>query len=367
MIKIVTSILIGFFLSTGLMAQEFKKDWNEGKLTWEDFSERESLSAISELKYFLGYNTEKERFGDTIVLRNKAKCYMDKNFSWINPAFKTEQYLRYNQVIFDIVEIHRRRLQYELDRINSFFETEGKFNNIYTSCNSEIEQFKKESNGGRLVSSIEFWEQTTAEELKYQSHNKIPVFENRNFGYGMNAGFGTGLFTGSLGKHFGPTFNLIFGFDLAYKKSMFYLSGTVGVNKVRKDYISDISWHEGQRTNVAIVDISYGYPLIDNKRIKLSPFAGLGITEISEVSINDTENEVRMVHYNMIFGINTDFKLKTRLSLLPNPFLGVKEKLETAIRARLYVAKANYYNDLNGYSVNLTIGFSGFGNVIKLK
>lgn len=368
MIKIVTSTLIGLLFTTVVMAQELKKkNWSDGKLSWQDFTERDGGMAISELKYYLGYHTDKEKMGDTIVYRNKAIGYMDKNFSWVTPAFKIDQYLRYNQVIFDIVEIHRRRLQYELDRVNYIYETEGKLNSIYNSCNTEIEKFKRESNEGRLVSSIEFWEQTTNQELESYNNNRIPTFENRNFGYGIHAGFGTGVFTGSLAEHFSPTFNFIFGFDFAYKKSIFFLNASIGFDKVKEDYIADINWNKGQRTNVAIADISYGYPLIDNKTIKLSPFVGLGFMEISEVKKNDEEKGLRMNNCNLILGLNTDFKLKTRLSFIPNPVLGVKEKLETAIRARLYVTKANYYNDLNGYSINFSLGFSGFGNMIRLK
>ena len=367
MIKTFSIILFGLFLSTRLMAQEYQKDWRDGKLTWQDFSEKVTNQGISELKYFLGYNAEKQKYGYTTVLRNKAKCYMDKNLSWINPTYKTEQYLRYNQVIFDIVEIHCRRLQFELDRVNSLYEIEGKFNYIYTSFNNEIDKFNQESNGGQNVSIIDFWEKKISNELKFQPDNKIPEFENRNFGYALHAGFGSAFFTGSLGEHFAPTFNFMFGFDFAYKKSIFYLNGTLAGTKVKKDYISDKSWYESQRAKVAIMDVSYGYALIDNERIKLSPFVGLGITEFTGENMDDKENGLRIVDYNMIFGINTDYKIRTRLNLVPNPYLGVKEKLETSIRARLYVTRANYHEDLQGYSINLTIGLCGFGNMINLK
>ncbi len=367
MIKAFTGTIIGLFLSAGLTAQEYQKNWSDGELTWQDFLEKETNQGISELKYFLGYNTGKQRYGDTVVLRNTAKCYMDKNLSWINPTYKTEQYLKYNQVIFDIVELHRRRLQYELDRVNSLVEIEGKFNHIYTSCNNEIDKFNQESHSGQDLNTINFWEQKTSGELEFSSDNKIPEFENRNFGYALHAGFGSGFFTGSLGEYFAPTFNFIFGFDIAYKKTIFYLNATLAGDKVKKDYVSEKSWNDGQHANVAIIDVSCGYALMDNERFKISPFAGLGITEFTGENKDDKENGFRIVDYNIIFGINTDYKIRTRLKLVPNPFFGVKEKVETSIRARLYVTRANYYEDLQGYSINLTIGLCGFGNMINLK
>lgn len=367
MIKTFIKFFLGLVFTSGLMAQDFKKDWTEGKLSWSDFSEMKGSQVISELKYFLEYNTDKQRFGDTTVIRNVAKCYMDKKLSWINPDFKNDQYLRYNQVVFDIVELHRRRLQYELDRANSIFEIEGIFNYIYNSCNVEIAKFQKESNVGRDLNSIVFWEQKILDELRFYSDTKIPEFENRDFGYAIHAGMGSGFFTGSLGEHFTPTFNFMFGFDFAYKKSILYLNGTLAGDKVKKDYISDKNWYKGQHVNVAIIDISYGYALIDNAKLKVSPFAGLGITEFSGVNKDSKKADLRIDDYNIIFGINADYKLRTRLKLVPDPAIGLKEKVETSIRARLYVSRAKYYADLQGYSINLTIGICGFGNFIRVK
>jgi len=367
MIKTFTSILFGLFLSMGAMAQENQKNWRDGKLTWQDFSEKESNQGVSELKYFFSYNADKLKFGDTTVIRIKAKGYMDKKISWINPAFKKEQYLRYNQVIFDIIEVHRRRLQVEIDKAKTYHEIEQKFNQVYKICNNEIEEFSQESNKGQDLNSISFWEQKISVELQFQSDKEIPEYKNGNFGYAFHAGFGPGFFSGSLGEHFTPTFNFIFGFDFAYKKSILYLTGTLAGSKVRKDYLSDENWIENQRANMAILDISYGYALIDNEKIKLSPFAGLGITELTGENKDDKENGLRMVDYNMIFGINTDYKINTRLKFVPNSYIGEKEKVETSIRARIYITRVNYYEDLQGYSINLAIGLCGFGNMIRVK
>lgn len=359
--------LFELHFSTGLMAQDYQKNWSDGKLTWNDFKEKESGQNISELKYFLGYSAAKQKIGDTIVVRNKAKCYMDKKLSWINPAYKTEQYLRYNQVIFDIVEIHRRRLQIELDKVNSLSEIEGNFNDIYSSCNTEIDKLDKESNGGKDLKSIIIWENKSFEELKTYAANRIPEFEDRNFGYGLHAGFGSGFFTGSLGKTFAPTFNFMYGFDLAYKKSILYLSGSLGFDKLRKDYLSNKNWYKGQNVSFAILDVSYGYAFIDKGKIKLSPFVGFGVTEFTGENKDNKESELRITDYNVILGACLDYKIRTKLKLIPDLFVGLQEKVVTSVRAKLYITQANYYTDLKGYSINLTIGLSGFGNRIRLK
>jgi len=115
--------------------------------------------------------------------------------------------------------------------------------------------------------------------------------------------------------------------------------------------------------NFAVGDISYGYAFLDNSKLKLAPFAGFGLTEFSGQNRDNKENGLRMVDYNIIFGVNVDYKLRTKIK----PFSYMPEKVETSIRARLYVTKANFSTDMNGYTVNLTIGLCGFGNMIRLK
>ena len=364
MLKTLIKFLSCFLLSSGLMAQEYKKDWAQGKLSWNDFSESKRDNGISEFRYFLGYNTGKQVFGDTSLKRTIAHGYMDKKQSWVNPDFRSDQNLRYNQVIFDLVEIHKRRLQHALDRINSQREVERTFNLIYNECNTEIDKFQRQSMDGNDLNSLILWEQKTARELANYPDEKIPEFETRNFGYALHAGFGSGFFTGSLGKHFTSPFNFQYGFDFAFKRSILFLNGTLAWGKAKSDFQN---WDKGQQVTTAILNFSFGYALIDNTKIKLSPFVGWGVIELAGENKEDKENGLRITDHNLIFGINADYKLFTRLKLIPNAYSGIKEKVETSIRARLYITRANYYEDLNGYSINLTFGICGFGNFIRLK
>ena len=107
--------IISIIIIVGVYGQENRKNWTDGKLTWNDFQEREQSIGVSELEYFLGYNTGKHKFNDTTVFRIQTFCYMDRNLSWIDKDFKNNQYLKYNQVIFNIAELYRRKLQYALD------------------------------------------------------------------------------------------------------------------------------------------------------------------------------------------------------------------------------------------------------------
>jgi hypothetical protein len=147
------------------------------------------------------------------------------------------------------------------------------------------------------------------EDLKRLEVDKMPKYIKGNFGYGGYAGLGTGIFIGSLGEYFGQTYSFIFGFDLSYKNSMLFLYGTLAGDKVKKDYFSEKKWITGQTAFVAIIDVSYGYTIFEDSKIKLSPIVGLGITEFSGSNRNEKENNPYLVNANFIFGINTDYKL----------------------------------------------------------
>lgn len=358
-------VLIGLISFCNLIAKN--REWINGKLTWEDFTERAYRQEISELKYNFECQTGRQKYGDTVVVRNIVCAYIDQKQSWINPEYKTDQYLRYNQVIFDIVEIYRRKLQKEADILGDMFDLDGEFQILSDSCTYEIERFYKESKGGKDLNSILDWERKTFDELDRYTNVSIPEFENRNFGYGIHLGIGLGSFTGTVGTHFKQNASFTYGFDLAYKKSILYLNGALARGKVIKGYMSAENWYETQNVSLALLNVTYGYAFLDNKKIRLAPFAGFGVTELTGRSIDD----LRLVDGNVVFGINADYKLRTKIKLIRDIPIAIlansNEKVETSIRARLCVSKVNYTPDLNGYSINLTIGLSGFGNMIRLK
>jgi len=112
-----------------------------------DFREREISfeNTTSELKYVIGYKTRKEKINDTVVFRLQSFCYTDTQLSWIKPGFKAPQNLQYNQVIFNIAELYRRKLQYDLDRLGSCFSVETAFKHQYEALNNEVEIFQSPS------------------------------------------------------------------------------------------------------------------------------------------------------------------------------------------------------------------------------
>lgn len=349
-----------FFISQifNLEAQPNLKHWKEGPLDWSDFYEVNDKVGVCELEYNIGFTKGKQISNNTKVKRYEAECYINKSLCWVNKDFKTEQYLIYNQVIFNIAELHRRKLQSELDKITWLGEAKDVLERATVDCNIEVNSFKVESKKGQDINTIMVWALQTENKLYQIVDNGIPAFRKMNFGVGFHGGYSIGYFTGSLGNYFSQANNLIFGMDIDYKNSILFIAPTLGRNRVTQNYQM---WEKGLETSYVIIDVSYGYAVINNRKLRLTPFIGLGITELSERNKSSNEGGLVIEDNNFIFGLNADHKIRRKLVLTDS-----KELNETSIRTRLYVTKANFSDDLNGYIVNLSIEICGIFRGMKI-
>lgn len=359
-----------FLCSLQTFGQSNERQWEAGDLTWEDFKGEPFISSSnsSELNYQLSYSTSKKKIGDTTLFIFQTRNFFNPNISWAKVSDKTDQLLRYNQVLFNILELHRRKLQSTLHRIENLSMAEEKFRIHSKASNYEIKKFQNETQQGTDLTSLDHWELRIAKELKSNPYEFVPEITDRNFGYGLNIGFGSGLLTGTIADHFTPTFNFMFGFDFAFKNTLFYFNGTLAGDRVKSDYIEDgILWPTDLKTNVVIVDVSIGQTLLDNSNHKLTPFAGLGILEFTASNKEGEQFEDhRIVNYGLIYGLNYDFKFKKSFRLIPPPYWGnYRERVEHNIRIRLYATSGKFEN-MKGTSINLTVGYAIFGRFINV-
>lgn len=363
-------IIVSFFYSLYSLGQSNERMWEEGLLTWNDFRGNPFTSSpnASELNYQLSYSTTKKRIADTTLFTFQTKNYINPNISWVKENYKSDQLLKYNQVIFNILELHRRKLQSQLHRIDNMYLAEEKFRTQNQNCNYEIKRFQKDTKFGTDRYALEYWNRRIAQELEDNPFEIVPEISDKNFGYGMHAGFGTGILTGTISDFFTPTFNFMFGFDLAYKNTMLFLNGTLAGNRVKSEYIENgILWPQNLKTNVAVIDVSIGQAFIDNSKHKLTPFAGLGILEFSAANgEGEAYKDHRIVNYGLIYGLNYDFKFKHGIRLTPSPYGATfRDRTEQNVRLRLYITSAEY-GDMKGTSINLTVGYSLFGRFISI-
>ena len=345
-----------------LSAQNKPIVWSDGKLSWDDFTESTTTNQAGTFRYFLEYKTQKDHFNDTVVNHFVANCRFDKANSTVHPDYKTDQLLRYNQIIFDLTEIYRRDLQHKLDILTLPGESEEIFENITKALNNEIKRFKEDSQDGTNLNKIVLWEQICENRLERHPIERLPAFSVSRFGYGLNAGIGTSILTGSLSNFFTPSFNMAYGFELSWDNSSVFLSATLGGNRQFTSYRRDTRvWPANKGVTYAIGDLAYGYTVFEKGKWKMTPMAGLCISEMS------FENQfLRLSDINFLVGLNTEYVIAKRIQLIPSIISEAREYSQTAIRTRLYLTNANFYPDLKGISVNLSVGLTLNGHFLEV-
>ena len=365
MAKFFALICFAFAFISIANAADFR-EWSGGKLNWEDFQEKENANKISELSYQFGFRSDNYNRNDTIFYHYKAIAYMNPQDSWVDPAHKNPKTLEYNQTVFDIIEYYRRKLQYELNRSYSENLVNYNFNNFKKDMNLEIEDFKQASQNGSNYGVVQKWSEEYKEKLENTKTMDELKCKDPLYGIGVNVSLSRNTYTGSLNSKLTPGFGFLIGFDFAVKRSVLFLNFTLSSTNIDYDYSGMTNWFNNDNPLLTVIDISYGYSVINNKSLRLTPFAGLGITELSE-SKQESGNPFSITDYNILFGINADLKFFKFLSLKGNPLLGSKNYGEISGRIRLFGRKTYYYSDLRGYSVNLGIGVSGFTEFVKFK
>jgi len=346
--------------------------WEQGKLTWDDFNGTPPYANsknASELNYTLSYYNTQKKVANTVFNFFTTKNSMNPDISWVKASSKSAQLLTYNQTLFNIIELHRRKLQKELYYVEFPFLAESKLRTSFQSYTYTIKEFQAQTEMGTNESELTYWNNKINTALQNTPLPELPEIEDGNWGVGMSIGVGTGIFTNTISNHFTSTTNLLFGFDIAYKKTILYLNGSLNFNKVKNDYTENgLTWNQGLKTGVAVIDVSIGQAIIDNNKHKLSPFAGLGVLEFTPRSSKEVYDDYTIVDYNLMYGINYDFKFRRtiNLSILPNSFAAYKDKTEHNIRLRLYATSGSYEN-MKGNSINLAIGYSFFTRKISVK
>ncbi|WP_423819602.1 hypothetical protein V5739_03085 [Salinimicrobium sp. TIG7-5_MAKvit] len=202
----------------------------------------------------------------------------------------------------------------------------------------------------------------------YVRENIRYVFIPSKWGFGFEFFSGYGLFTGNLSEDYQNSIPMGVGFDIEYSKITLYLRNYIGFSFTKKELPSDTKiWKENSQVRVLLPEASFGYAIIDNNRLKVSPFAGIASTSISPTEYDiEKQPEIEDAGHDFTTtytaGINADFKLNWGTGLFR---LTDSKHSYWFVRLR-YGFSAPQFRD--GYSGNmhyLTLGLGGLGRGSK--
>ncbi|WP_139956884.1 hypothetical protein [Flavicella sediminum] len=358
-------ILIAFNVFTTLsFGQNERKYWSVGQLTWEDFKEERLEIRGSIPALYLTYEQEKTKIKNTTINRIKAIAFINTENSFVDLKAKNDQILYYHQIEFDILEYYRRKLQTELYNASYAFNIEAKLNGIKEQLLDELDRFRVASHYSSNKEALDTWKTTISKKLEHTDPDPIPETIDRNFSYGGYFGIEHAFASNSLNKSIKPGIGLTFGLDFGWKKSLFSLNTNLIFIKLKEDLFLKEQLFKDKKYGMALASFTYGYPIMENRKFKLTPFIGYGITEISERT--EEENSFRTISSDIHYGLNFDYKFKNTLNLVPN-FMNRKTRMDLFLRTRVYIAKSNFNAEFQGNTINIGFLFGGNERKINLR
>ncbi len=353
--------------------------WDGGALTWKDFQDTIQWKGIpSKFKAGIQVNIEKTKHNNQKTIRPIAKAFVDRAQSFASDEAQNENTLRYYQAQFDLLELYRRRLQAELNTGLSEFEADNQYKYYMELFHEQEKKMAEETLHGANEQKLQEWEFYVGKELAETPIPDIPTFIPRSFGYGLNIGGGISIPAGNISDFFTPAWQFNIGLDLAYKRLHLFGDIGVGTSGIKQDIhvqYKDVSdnWRKGLHTTYSTMGVTVGYDIISTRYFALTPFAGGARTCYSRVL--ETENRkstnITKSDFNWTIGLNFDYRFSSIVSMVPSFFLGHREMFTSSLRTRIYLTRGEYNLlapvETQGYQIGVSIMYSGFGNMIKIR
>ena len=359
-IKTLFLILIPFALIK-VDAQSIKR-YEEGLLNPGDFlAEPIFGSNMSGQAYFrLEYFVDEVVRNDTSFIFINTNNYIDRESSWLIESRRISETLDYFQVLFDIREYYRRQFQLE---VNNSTETRG-YNRLmqsyYDKGTLEIQRFQTESDYGLDNQVVQKWSLSFYNKLNSTERFEIPKVRNKDWGFGVSLLYSTNFSYGDISNNINSSF-AGFGFSLEalYKDYYLFINGYLNWGTIRDEFFYKENWENDLNVSTANMNLSLGYPILDNSTHKLIPYIGYGVNELGYPDgVEGVKDGLTLTDYGPHFGFWYDFNVFSDIELVPNPGLGgVKLSDQKYIRFGVNVARVN--NDIySGYSINLSLGYA---------
>jgi hypothetical protein len=345
-----------------------ERHYEEGPLTWYDFQGEpiENNNITAQIRYLSEYHPEEEERNDTTFTLIKTSNYFNKSAAWVSDGHRTGLALTYFQVMFDIREFFRRELEIELNQTEEIHNLTKMHNAYFEKGSVEIQRFNLESESGFSREVVLKWEALYAKKLNQTSSPTLPYVKDANWAYGANVGLNSSFNTGTMSEFLTNNYGFSYGGDLGYRDFTLFLQVALVYGDIKKPFDYEKTWEPDMGTTTAVIDLSLGYPILDNSTHRLIPFLGFGVHEISVSNSVEEMEGINLTRYSYIFGFCYDFNLSTSANITSLPgFSGSKFSNQQNIRLRLYASDVN--NDVfKGNSINLSLGYSFYTKMIDL-
>lgn len=318
----------------------------------------------SEFYYQIGYEVRPTGLGGQPAI--DAFCLMFRNLSWVSETARTERTLAYNQILFDLVEIHTRQMKAKLIALGNDRQFKQKAKQIEYLTNAdlgaEVNRFRAETGGGDELAILERWQRQVVQRL-YDTPDLITTYRSSKVGYGVFLGGGGALPTGPLTQTISSMDGVVFGVDIAIGRTMVFLHPALYNGNIRTSFdYQNRTWETGMQVSPTLLDVGFGRVAHESPRTRLIPYVGYRLFELTPRDRHDERFEgFSLISHAPTVGLAFDIKLGDN-SRKPDR----SEDSFWFVRTKLSYSPLLGNSPFSGGLVGLQIGMGGFGRLRKV-
>ena len=335
-------------------AGEARLYWDERPLEVGDFRPRKSPNRDNE--YYGGnmawdFSSEKVKKHNLIYDNYIVNNWFNRTEAWAVPDRFTNNDLRYNQLVFDISEVYRRKAQNGLNNAGPAAHQDSLL--YYESCmEAVLDEVRNETARGENEEALAEYENKVKAMLEItEIRESKPVIGDYEIGIGYYMNVVQSVFMTNVAPvGFTIPTGLNLGFAVPVNKSVYMFDVSAKFGKLTEDF-HYLSLHFPQRSNVELCSISLGYArrVLSTDWWDILPFGMIGITTLNMFDINDDGRDKHSPDLGLSLSAGADlrFKYYRRLQRLS----GSSEYADSAIYGRVYLSREQH---------------AGFGGIITL-
>lgn len=364
-------------------AQSNRHTWKMGPLTWNDFHHNTAINEkTSYLEYFVDVTHREVNVGNIKYIIPTLEAYTCPDYSWADTSFRSPRLLAYNQCLFDLVEVHRRKLERELGQTNIWNRDEFMKKGIHR-LDEDLVRAENDMKQGSDTAALSRWQIKVKHDLDSIAPFTPTRFEEGNFGLGATFGLGFKGIAGDLSKYFTNGGGMDFSFDIISKRHYFTWGTYIGwagckQNVWDKKFFDELGvtpptegrYHypdggseepliyKGELATCLDMYWAYGYTVFNNNVHKITPFVGIGLEGF--YTSDDDEVSYGRTAFSWHFGLDYNWQYSNTID---HGSFSLDQRYNcshdvVAVNCKLYAAYDNFKTMVGmpkGFSINFQV------------
>lgn len=145
--------------------------WSENKkLAWADFKGKEVKNAEKAQQSLMAMIASFNKGNPLKPTATTVTTVFDKKKSWVSASAQTDQELKYYQTMFDLYELHSRKLRKEYKETKMGIDPNKTFQEKYSLAIAELDEhmreYNEETRSGADATALNEWSQDIKKELQ---------------------------------------------------------------------------------------------------------------------------------------------------------------------------------------------------------